>query len=114
MKKTLPPVVTKLCYGSSAWIVGSGADPSIENPRDWDVAVSFSEWRSAALLIPARAKPNRFGGWVFSTPSDQDKYSKTVVVNVWPFDMAVFLTYNPVHWVWHPETGARFMRDGKP
>lgn len=95
--RTLPPIVNKLCYLHDAWIVSKPVDG--EEPRDWDVIVAFSNWKDAAALIPAAAKPNAFGGWKFT---DEGK-----VVDVWPGEMAWLMTNAAWMGAWHPKTNTR-------
>lgn len=101
--RILPSIVSKLCYSADAWIVGSAASPDLktDDPRDWDVAVPFSEWHVASSLIPRDANPNSFGGWKFTSEGNE--------VDVWPCDLALFMTYAIVTCLWHPKSGKRFV-----
>ena len=76
MKRKLPSLVAMLTTSHDAWIVGSAADPDVENPKDFDVQVPYSEWGKACMLIPKDAKVNCLGG--FKCKSDG------VDVDVWP------------------------------
>lgn len=89
--RTLPIIVSKLCYLHDAWIVSR---PTDAEPRDWDVIVAFSEWKEAAALIPSSAVPNSFGGWKFA---DEGK-----TVDVWPGEMAWLMTQPAWLGAWHP------------
>lgn len=101
----LPEIVARLCYSSDAWIVGSAADPKIESPRDYDVAVPYYSWHVAATIIPPESHthqicPNTFGGWKI--------YGESKSIDVWPCDLSRLLTYHEVKYVWHPKSGKRF------
>lgn len=102
MGKPYPATVAKLVTYCDAWIVGSGAKPIPDVPRDWDVAVPFFEWNRAAAMIPADAKPNSFGGWKFEEGG--------CVVDVWPDDIGKIMTNAMTTHVWHPKSGVRFAR----
>jgi len=65
--------------------------------------VPFAHWKDAAMLIPKDAVPNTFGGWKIRIK----RRVSTVVVDVWPGDLAWVLTNSASHWAWHPRTGVR-------
>lgn len=94
-----PKLVCSLCFGHNSWVVGSAAEESGEEPRDWDVMVPFSEWYSACFLIPSDAKPNTFGGWKCN--------SEGKIVDVWPGDLGNLFTYSQMKIAWHPKSGVR-------
>lgn len=96
MAHNMPKLVRKLCFGHEAWIVGSAVVES--KPRDWDVAVPFSEWRQAAMLIPESATPNTMGGW------------KCDNVDVWPCELSKLLRNEMTQHLWHPRSGAKYKR----
>jgi hypothetical protein len=89
-RKQLPRVVYQMCV-HGAYIVGSYARALAgtlkRTPRDFDLMVPLDKWQVIALMIPATAKPNKFGGWRFST--DWDK--ATVEVDVWPDTLDSYL-----------------------
>lgn len=99
-----PKLVCALCYGHDAWIVGGAARQ--EDPRDYDVIVSFEEWKGAAFLIPPDAKPNTFGGFKCPTPEG-------IEVDVWPSDLAKMMAQDEVRHLWHPKTNFRWSRQEK-
>lgn len=103
MAQKLPKLVSKLCYGHGAWIVGGGARQL--NPKDWDVVVPFGAWKQAAMLIPTDSKPNSFGGWECT--------EKGMPIDIWPCDLGLLMTHDMVTDLWHPLTDARFTRKQK-
>lgn len=104
MARTLPEAVCKLCYAHDAWVVGGGARD--ESPKDYDVAIPFAQWAGAAMHIPRDARANPFGGWKF--------ISEGVPIDVWPCDLAALMTNAMVTHLWHPQSGARFVRTPTP
>ncbi len=100
--RTLPKIVTQLCHLHDAWIVGRLPEREDEEPRDYDVMVTFENWRKAVVLVPADARPNSFGGWKFM---DEGR-----TVDVWPGDMAWVMSN--AHWkaAWHPKTNTKVGR----
>ena len=100
MASTLPDLATKLCYGASAWVVGGAARE--EFPKDYDIVVPLSQWKTACLLIPRDARVNAFGGWKC--------LSEGKVVDVWPADIGELMTNKMVTHFWHPQSGARFTK----
>jgi len=100
MAQKLPKLVSKLCYGYNGWIVGSGARDN--KPKDYDIAIPFSNWRQASMLIPTDARPNSFGGW-------KCDYNG-VAIDVWPCELAQLMTNEMVTHLWHPQSGSRFIR----
>lgn len=101
--KTQPTLVRKLCFGFSAWIVGSAV--SSDNPRDYDVAIPYQYWREAALILPKDAKPNNFGGWKCISDGKE--------VDVWPFDLHEFVLIHPVKELYHPMSGIHLTKSIK-
>ena len=99
--RILPKIVNQLCYLHDAWIVGRMS----EEPRDYDVIVSFANWQKAAVLIPGDAKPNSFGGWKFA---DEGKS-----VDVWPGEMAWLMTNAAWSLAWHPRTNTEIFKSVK-
>lgn len=65
MKKYFMPKLVRKIVGqfTGAWIIGGAAIPGIKKVKDFDIAVSWSDWKEVALLIPPDAKPTIFGGW---------------------------------------------------
>lgn len=100
--KIIPKLVLDLTEACEAWIVGSAADPTNKNPRDWDVCVPFSQWDRAALFIPPDAKPNSFGGWKCVSEGKE--------VDVWPGELGRLMASYVTKWVYHPKTNTRFKR----
>ena len=100
MTQRLPKIVSKFCYGHNAWIVGSGARD--DNPKDYDLAIPFSNWKQAGMLIPIDARPNSFGGWKF--------YQEGVPIDIWPCELGQLMTNEMVTHLWHPQSGSYFTR----
>jgi hypothetical protein len=102
--RILPPITTKLTTLHSGWIVGSAAnfDKDMKNIKDIDVLIPFNNWKEAAALIPAEAHPNTFGGWSFR--------DNQILIDVWPGDLAWFLTNSMANYAWHPQSGSLFKR----
>lgn len=90
--RSLPRIVNLLCHLHDAWIVGAINEPI----RDYDIIVSFANWREAVVLVPMNAKPNSFGGWKFT---DEEK-----TIDVWPGEMAWLMTNSAWSTAWHPKT----------
>lgn len=84
--KSYPILVCKLAQLCDAWIVGSAADPNVDLNlvKDFDILVPYYRWNEAAMLIPANAKVNSFGGWKCDSNGKE--------VDVWPEDLGHFLT----------------------
>lgn len=80
-----------------AWIVGNLSEHG--EARDWDVLVSFTNWKEAAALVPVDAKPNSFGGWKF--------IEEGFAIDVWPGDMAWLMTNEKFKTAWHPKTNRK-------
>jgi len=49
--KVYPDLVTKLTHFCGGWLVGSSADPSNKDPRDYDVFVPVKFWQLASSSI---------------------------------------------------------------
>lgn len=92
-----------LCANYDAWVVGSAANPAIEDPRDYDVIVPPSRWPMIAGLVPRDATPNTFGGFKFTSDGCE--------IDMWCGDMAWMMNQQPrTEWVWNPHLGIRFHR----
>ena len=89
-----------MTHAHDAWVVGSGADPNNDKPRDYDIIVPYSEWQKACMLIPPDAKPNHFGGWKCQ--------SEGVEVDVWPGDLGWIMQRPQMKYVWHVASGVRW------
>lgn len=100
--KTLPELVVRITSSFDAWIVGSAADPSNKDPRDYDVQVPYSQWGKACLLIPKDAKVNTFGGFKCISEGKE--------VDIWPGELGWVMTRPMSKWVWHPASGIRYLR----
>lgn len=85
MSSKHPKLVLDLSFIANAWIVGSAADPSNTNARDFDMVVPYSQWQNACMLIPSDAKPNHFGGWKC--------ISEGVEVDVWPGELSFVMAH---------------------
>ena len=101
MSHVMPALVCKLAYAHEAWVVGSAAKPEVDHAavRDYDILVPMDHWRAAAMLIPADAVPNTFGGWKCQSEGRE--------VDVWPGDLAWLMTNHLARWAWHPRTDTR-------
>lgn len=99
--RTLPALVAQLVTVHDAWIIGSAALPGVNllEVRDFDVLVPWHVWPFAAVLIPADAKPNTFGGW--------KAISEGKTVDVWPGDLTWVAQSQMFRAAWHPKTGVR-------
>lgn len=100
MASKYPKLVLALTHAHDAWIVGSGADPDNEIPRDYDVVVPFSNWQEASMLIPMDAAPNHFGGWKCM--------SEQVEVDVWPGDIGWIMQRPQMKYIYHLKSGKRW------
>lgn len=101
---SVPRLVMVLCQTYGAWVIGSAAEPRrTEQPRDWDVVVSFSRWAEAAPCLPADAIPNSFRGWKCDDAGTS--------VDVWPDDLARLMSSPRTTHLWHPASGARWSRE---
>lgn len=91
MGKILPRVVYQMCV-HGALIVGSYAKEIVNNvdisSNDIDLLVPLENWQTVALLIPESAKPNKFGGWRFTTDFGDEKTE----IDVWPDTLVNYLT----------------------
>lgn len=97
-----PELVTKLVTLCGGWLVGSSANPSEKEPRDYDVYIPFKFWLEACSYIPKDAKLNRMGG--FKCISDG------MEVDVWTGDMNDFLASNYFKYAYQPKIGVRIGR----
>lgn len=98
MANQLPDIVSKLCYGHDAWIVGGAVYQ--DDPKDWDVVVPYSEWNEAAMLIPPNATANSFGGFEFKMNG--------ILFDVWPDEIGKLMTNKKVIALRHPQSGKEF------
>lgn len=97
-----PNIVTKLTTLCDGWIVGSGANPDVENPRDYDIFIPIDNWLEASNYINQNAKINRMGG--FKVISDG------IEVDIWTGRMENILGSNYFNFAYHPKTGVRIAR----
>lgn len=104
-----PALVTKLTTICSGWIVGSAALDPFEvvdkPPRDYDIYIPMSQWRTASALIPKNATINRMGGFKC--------ISEGIEVDVWTGDMHEFLSSAMFKAAYHPQTGIKIIREIK-
>lgn len=103
MASKYPKLVLALSHSHDGWIVGTGADPSVDNPRDYDIIIPYSEWQKASSLIPLDAKPNHFGGWKCM--------SEGVEVDVWPGDIGWIMQRPGCLYVFQIATGIRWKKE---
>lgn len=99
----MPRIVRLITGAYDAWVVGGAADPNDEHPRDWDVAVSFSDWHHVSNLIPKTARPTLFGGWKFESDGQE--------VDVWPCEIMSIWKCAKCNWMWQPRLNIRVKRD---
>ncbi len=87
MTKLLPRIVYQMCVHGGL-IVGSQAKKligeHIKETHDWDILVPLENQQTVAMLIPQDAKPNKFGGWRFTSDGNE--------IDVWPDDLKNYLT----------------------
>lgn len=99
----LPRLVRLICSLSDAWVVGSAADPYNKDPKDYDVAVPFGQWKKVAVCIPKDAKPTIFGdGWKFISDGKE--------VDVWPDDIVNIFLCAKCEWMWQPIRNIRIKK----
>jgi len=97
-----PKIVTKLTTLCDGWLVGSSADMSNENPRDYDVFIPIDKWLEASNYIPQDSKINRLGGFKVICEGKE--------VDVWTGQMENILQSNYFSYAYHPKSGVRIMR----
>lgn len=100
--RLFPKFVNKISHGFDAWVVGSSADPTNDNPKDYDVLVPFSRWQEACMMIPASAKPNTFGGWKI----EEDGAS----IDVWPGDIGWLMQRPKMKFAYHISSGTHWQK----
>jgi len=98
----LPRLVWLICGSYNAWLVGSAADPANNDPKDYDIAVPFNDWKNVSLLIPKDAKPTMFGGWKC--------VSDGKVIDVWPDDIINIFLCAKCDFMWQPKHNIRVLR----
>ena len=103
-KKYFMPALVRKIVGTSikAWIVGGAAIPGAKKIKDWDIAVSFSDWHKIAPLIPKDARPTLFGGWKCS----DDGWD----IDVWPSEVVDIFQCDKCEWMWQPQLNIRIQR----
>ncbi len=106
--RQVPSIVVQLTAGFEGWIVGSAAKEGVDlsKVRDFDILIPYANWVQAAMLIPSSAKPNTFGGWKFVTHMNGFE----ILVDVWPGDLAWFMTNHLAKAAWHPRSGTRLVK----
>lgn len=106
--RTIPSIVAQLTHGFEAWVVGSSANPKtdLSAVRDWDLLVPYAYWHQAAMMIPAGAKPNTFGGWKFEVVENGYRHT----IDLWPGDLCWFLQNSATSWIWQPRSGVRWKK----
>ena len=98
----LPRLVRLICSVSNSWLVGSSADPTNNDPKDYDIAVPFEEWKKVSAHIPKDSKPTLFGGWKFISDGKE--------VDVWPDDVINIFICRKCDWMWQPKMNIRVVR----
>lgn len=101
-----PELVTKLTTLCSGWLVGSSANWTVKEPRDYDVYIPIKYWAEASNFIPRDAKINRMGGFKC--------LSEGIEVDVWTGDVNDFLASNYFTFAYHPMSGVRISRVYQP
>jgi len=99
MSSKLPPKVAQLLQNFDGWLVGSAADPTRPEPRDFDILIPFHNWHRACLSVPADAKTNSFGGWKFNVGD--------VEIDIWPGDLSYMLQGGSTKYAYHLATDTR-------
>lgn len=102
----IPKIVQLITSLTDGYIVGSAADPTNNNPKDWDVIVPHANWHIAAGVIAAYEKnPNitSFGGWRIE--------ENGMSIDIWPDDIGRIMYSAKAKWVWHYKTGVRWKRE---
>ncbi len=99
----LPRIARLICGQYNAWLVGSSADPNNNKPKDYDIAVSFSDWPKVALLIPKDARPTLYGGWKFISDKKE--------VDVWPAEIIDIFLCSKCDWMWQPQYNVRIKKE---
>jgi hypothetical protein len=104
-KYFMPKLVRKICgQFIGAWIVGGAAIPGVKEIKDWDIAVSFSEWQKVALLLPTEnIRPSLFGGWKV-TENGWD-------IDIWPSEIINIFHCSKCEWMWQPQLNIRIHRE---
>ena len=102
MSAQFPKLVVALVNNFDAWIVGSGANPDVTKPRDYDVIVPHWNWGPAAHLIPPDAVVNSMGG--FKCVQDG------IEIDVWPGSVEWVMLNAKSEWAWQPRHNVRLRR----
>lgn len=103
-KKYFMPSLVRKIVGTThkAWIVGGAAIPGAKDIKDFDVAVSYSDWPKVALLIPKNARPTLFGGWKIEENGWE--------IDVWPSEIIDIFHCSKCEWMWQPQLNIRIQR----
>ena len=103
-KKYFMPKLVRLICGTStkSWIVGGAADPTSKEIKDFDIAVSYSDWPTVANLIPKKAKPTLFGGWKVKENGWD--------IDIWPSEIIDIFHCQKCEWMWQPQLNIRIQR----
>jgi len=100
----MPKLVRAICGTSKkAWIVGGAAIPNCKTIKDFDVAVSYSDWPMIAMMIPKDAKPTLFGGWKCKENGWE--------IDVWPAEIIDIFHCSKCEWMWQPQLNIRIHRE---
>lgn len=104
MSHKLPKLILDISVVSKhqSFIVGSAADPNINNPRDFDIIVPFSTWNEVCMLIPKDAVPNTFGGWKCKSGES--------IVDVWPGELNNVIIAEMFKYAWEPYSNTRIKK----
>jgi hypothetical protein len=97
-----PEIVTKLTTVCDGWLVGSSADPTNDNPRDYDIYIPMNNWINASILMPKNVTVNSLGGFKFKVDN--------IEIDIWTGDINLFLATNYFKYAYHPRTGVRIKR----
>ncbi len=87
----LPALVRSFCHQGNGWIVGSSAkyllDLANGYPRDWDILIPHTHWKTTSKSVPVGTPANSMGGFKIS--------DKSLIIDLWTQDIGDFLAETP-------------------
>lgn len=97
--KRLPRLARLILSQYNAWLVGSAADPNNHNPKDFDIVVSWEDWKHVAMLIPKGTNTTLtiFGG--LKCISDGQ------TVDIWPGNVGDIMLSAKAKYAMNPQLG---------
>jgi hypothetical protein len=115
-----------LCDTYDGWVIGSAADPSKENPRDFDVVLTQANYEFASKEVYelwlakklCRVKPNYFGGWKVQTlkppRKGEDEFETEPEIKLeldfWAASIQDLMIKDMCNFAWHPKSGTRWAK----